>query len=168
MKTHFSFPVHLQGRNMIQHVIPTVCNLKNMLEKLDMHHGDETKLKSWEKRCFTSYRFLSIKDQLVNAPTESRIQAIKQHLLSMDPSDFGANPMDIYIIAFVAETYGPGKENLIHFVQNNGISEKVYSANAIWQVGKRDGVYLGLLNEDGSVLDWDFFKEWLRNEIHTI
>lgn len=98
---------------------------------------------------------------MISVPTESRIQAIRKHLLSMDPSELGANPMDIYIIGFVAETYGPGKENLIHFVQTNGISKKVYSSNAIWQVGKGDGMYLGLLNEDGSVLDWDFFKEWV-------
>lgn len=62
MKTRFSFPFHLQGRNMIQHVIPTVCNLKNMLEKLNLHHGDETKFKSWENRCFNSYRLASIKN----------------------------------------------------------------------------------------------------------
>jgi hypothetical protein len=80
----------------------------------------------------------------------------------MEPSDLGANPLDIYIIAFVAETYGCGKDQLVKFVQANGISDKRHSANAIWQVGKGDGLYLGLLNEDGSVLDWDFFEKWVK------
>jgi hypothetical protein len=42
-------------------------------------------------------------------------------------------------------------------------SDKDNSANAIWQVGKGDGIYLGILNQDGSVKDWDFIKKWIHN-----
>ena len=42
------------------------------------------------------------------------------------------------------------------------ISDKPGSAQAIWQVGKGDGVYLGILNEDGMVKDWDFIKLWIH------
>ena len=40
-----------------------------------------------------------------------------------------------------------------NYILNKGISEKERSALAIWQVGKGDGVYLGILNEDGSIKD---------------
>lgn len=40
----------------------------------------------------------------------------------------------------------------------NGITDKSNSAQAIWQVGKGDGTYLGVLNDDGSVKDWGFLK----------
>jgi hypothetical protein len=32
---------------------------------------------------------------------------------------------------------------------------------AIWQVGKSDGVFLGILNNDGTVKDWDFMNKWV-------
>jgi predicted house-cleaning noncanonical NTP pyrophosphatase (MazG superfamily) len=44
----------------------------------------------------------------------------------------------------------------------NGITDKLNSAQAIWQIGKGDGTYLGVLNDDGSVRDWDFFKKWVN------
>ncbi|MCQ6282229.1 hypothetical protein [Bacillus sp. EB600] len=36
------------------------------------------------------------------------------------------------------------------------------TAQAIWQVGKGDGVYLGILTEDGSIKDWNFFAQWIK------
>lgn len=34
---------------------------------------------------------------------------------------------------------------------------------AIWQVGKGDGVYLGILNYDGRIKDWEFFNKWIKS-----
>lgn len=45
------------------------------------------------------------------------------------------------------------------YVFKNGITEKEGSAQAIWQVGKDDGIYLGILNEDGSIKDWNFIAQ---------
>ena len=39
---------------------------------------------------------------------------------------------------------------------------KKNSAQAIWQVGKGDGVYLGILNLDGTVKDWNFINKWIK------
>jgi hypothetical protein len=50
-------------------------------------------------------------------------------------------------------------------VLKNEITDKQNSAQAIWQVGKGDGTYLGILNEDGSVKDWGFFEEWIRGSV---
>ncbi|MFR3911900.1 MAG: hypothetical protein ACLTYB_12220 [Clostridium paraputrificum] len=35
-------------------------------------------------------------------------------------------------------------------------------------VGKGDGIYLGLLNKDGKVLNWDFFNEWILHKIWQV
>jgi len=37
------------------------------------------------------------------------------------------------------------------------------SAQAIWQVGKGDGVYLDILYLDGSFRDWEFMRKWLNS-----
>lgn len=44
----------------------------------------------------------------------------------------------------------------------NGITDKEKSAQAIWSVGKGDGVYLEILHDNGLVKDWDFLKSWVE------
>ena len=72
----------------------------------------------------------------------------------------GASCIDIYLVAYVAENHGKGKDKFIKYIINNKISDKIGSAQAIWQVAKGDGVYLDILNDDGTVKDWNFIKEW--------
>lgn len=42
------------------------------------------------------------------------------------------------------------------------ITEKLNSVNAIYNVGKGDGVYLGLLNNDRTIKDKEFFRKWIN------
>jgi hypothetical protein len=58
--------------------------------------------------------------------------------------------------------YGKGKDNFFKFVFENKISEKENTAQAIWQVGKGDGEYLGILNSDGTIKDWNFIIKWIK------
>jgi len=48
------------------------------------------------------------------------------------------------------------------YIREKEISDKENSAQAIWQVGKGDGVYLDILHNDGTVKDWGFIKEWAK------
>jgi hypothetical protein len=50
----------------------------------------------------------------------------------------------------------------MEYVKQSEISDKDNSASAIWQVGKSDGVYLEVLNEDGTLLGWNFFAKWIK------
>lgn len=63
----------------------------------------------------------------------------------------------------MAENYGAGKDRFFQYIYDNEISDKPSTVQGIWQVGKGDGVYLGVLNDDGTVRDWDFFIRWTRN-----
>ncbi|MEH7388639.1 hypothetical protein V7147_25070 [Bacillus sp. JJ1521] len=158
-----SLPNNLRGRSIHLNVIPTVCNLKNMLEKLELVNGDFNQLKQWEKRSYKAYQIDRIKHQVLAASPTERIELLRNHILLGNPFEFGASCIDIYLVAFVAETIGPGKQTFIEYIRKSGISEKENSAQAIWQVGKGDGVYLGLLSKDGSVKDWDFFAMWTKD-----
>lgn len=46
----YNLPNNLRGRDIHSKVIPTVCNLENMLDKLVKVHGDFSQLKQWEIR----------------------------------------------------------------------------------------------------------------------
>ncbi|WP_312474755.1 hypothetical protein [Neobacillus sp.] len=155
-------PSILRGRSIHHNIIPTVCNLKNMLNKLVSVQGDYVQLKQWEKRSYQAYQIVKFKLAILFTYHEQRKNLIKQHILSGSPNEFGASCIDIYLVAFVAETYGPGKTVFFDYIMKSGISEKVISAKAIWQVGKGDGVYLEILNNDGTIRDWGFFANWIK------
>lgn len=159
--TDYKLPNHLRGRSIHCKVIPTVCNLKNMLIKLVEVHGDFSQLEPWQKRSYKAYRIDEIKDEIIYSNQERWSEIIRQHILNERPSDFGANCIDIYLVAYAAQTYGVGKNKFFEYVKENGISEKDKSAQAIWQVGKGDGVYLNILNTDGTIKDWNFIRRWV-------
>jgi len=160
----FELPNNLRGRSIAVKVIPTVCNLENMLNKLNDVNGDFSQLKQWEKRSYKAYRIDEIKSKLLSVPKNTWKDIIKEHILSKRPSDLGASVIDIYLVAYVAETIGVGKQPFFDYIKDNRISEKVNSAQAIWQVGKGDGTYLEILNDNGSVRDWHFFKVWVDSK----
>ena len=159
-----TLPDNLKCRSLHEKVIPTMCNLENMLEKLVEVDGDYDSLKNWVQRSYNAYQIDLIKDEILKASPEEWKDIIKEHILNQKPDDLGANCIDIYLVAYVVETHGGGRQNLIQYVKDNGISDKENSAKAIWQVGRGDGEYLGVLNDDGTVKDWDFFTQWIGEE----
>lgn len=159
---NYNLPNNLRGRSIHSKVIPTVCNLENMLDKLIEFHGDFSQLKQWEKRSYKAYRIEDVKSKIIYSLKSEWKQILRKHILDGNPSDFGASCIDIYLVAYVSVSYGKGKQKFFEYVMRNNISEKDKSAQAIWQVGKGDGVYLDILNKDGTIKDWDFIKKWLK------
>lgn len=158
----FELDNSLRGRSLHAKVIPTVCNLKNMLKKLVEVNGDYTKLKKWEQTCFKHYRVDEIQGKLLQASEIEWKHIIRDHILWKKPSDFGANLIDIYLVGYVAQNIGVGKDIFFKYIIDEGISKKEKSAQAIWQVGRGDGVYLDILYQDGSIRDWEFMNKWVN------
>jgi len=154
-------PDKIMGKSLNVKVIPTVCNLKNMLIKLRKVNGNFDQLKQWEKRSFKAYNIEAIKLDILNADNKDWSALIRNHLLTGDKSMFGASCVDIYLVAYVAHKYGVGKDIFTKYILDNEITTKINSVNAIWTVGKGDGVYLGILNEDGAIKDHDFIQKWI-------
>lgn len=160
----FQLPDNLRGRSIDVKVIPTVCNLENMLKKLIEVNGDFSQLKQWEKRSYKAYLIEEIKSRILSAPSYAWKDIVREHILSKRPSDFGASVIDIYLVAYVTETFGTGKDRFFEHIKNKGISDNGNSAQAIWQVGKGDGVYLEILHENGKVRDWNFIEKWVEGQ----
>jgi hypothetical protein len=158
----FVFPNHLRGRSIYEKVIPTVCNLRNMLEKLSGVNGDFSQLKPWEKRSYEAYQLDGVKAKILRSKREDWKAIIRDHILRLDPHELGASCIDIYLVAYVSENHGSGKSRFFQFIMDSRISRKDNTAQAIWQVGKGDGVYLDLLESDGKIKDYEFFKNWIN------
>lgn len=121
-------------------------------------------MKQWEKRSYKAYNIEEISDEILCSTPDIWKDIIKNHILNTKISKLGASCIDIYLVAYVAENYGAGKKRFFEYIFDNELTDKENSANAIWQVGKGDGVYLGVLNNNGTVKDWDFFIKWVGNE----
>jgi hypothetical protein len=161
----FQLPPELKGKKINSpKIIPTVCNLKNMLKRLSENNGDFNKLEQWEKRCYNHYNIEKIKSKLFNFMEHSNelVVLLRNHILNSNLDELGASPFDIYIVAFVSQNIGTGKKIFVEYCLNNGLAGTENSANAIYQVGKGDGVFLEILNEDGSIKDWEFIFKWLN------
>ena len=159
-----TLPNYLRGRSIHKKVIPTVCNLKNMLLTLRSVNGEYSELKAWEKRSYKAYLIEEILDSVLHCKEGELKELIRTHIQSVNPTELGASCIDIYLVAYVAETYGSGKNNFFRYILDSEITEKENSAQAIWQVGKGDGVYLNILNNDGSVKDWDYIIDWIKGK----
>lgn len=162
LKKTYKLPNNLRGIDIHTKIIPTICSLKDTIDKLIYFKGDISKLKPWEKISYQSYQLDDIKIDILNSDKIKCIDIIKKHILLNHPSYFGASCIDIYLVAYVSEVFGPGKETFFKYIYDNNISQESTSAQAIWQVGKADGEFLGILNSDGSVNDWDFINMWIR------
>jgi hypothetical protein len=161
--TKIILPNNLRGRSIFKKVIPTVCNLRNMLEKLSSVNGDPTLLKPWERRSYEAYQIERVKARILKSKREDWKDIIRDHILRLDPHEIGASCIDIYLVAYVSENHGFGKARFFQFIKDSRISKKDNTAQAIWQVGKGDGVFLGLLKSDGSIKDYEFFKSWINS-----
>ena len=157
-------PEHLRGRSLNTKVIPTLCGLKTMLTHLVELNGDASLLRQGEKRCYKAYCVNEIQDLILESYQEEWPEIMKSHILSKDPIELGASVIDIYLIAYVTETLGIGKEGFVQYIKDVGISTKDKTAKAIWNIGKNDGVYLGLLNSDGTIRDINFFRLWTNTD----
>jgi hypothetical protein len=157
-------PYELRGKSInSEKIIPTVYNLKNTLVKLIEANGDYNKLKQWEKRSYKHYCIDEIYWKIQQADEKEKIQILRNHILNNDFTKLGASPFDIYIVAYISEKIGVGRGVFENYCLKNGLAGTPNSAMAIYQVGKGDGVYLKILNEDGTVRDWAFMKQWIGN-----
>ena len=137
-----------------------------MLEKLSSINGDYSQLKPWEKRSYEAYQLDGVKARILTSKREEWKDIIRSHILSLDPQLIGASCIDIYLVAYVSENHSSGKSRFFQFIMDSRISRKDNTAQAIWQVGKGDGVYLDLLESDGKIKDYEFFKHWINGQ-HT-
>lgn len=156
-----NMPDRIMGRSLDEKVIPTVGNLKNMLNKLKQVNGDLSHLEQWEKRSYKAYNVEDVKREILSKNQSNWPNIIKKHILTGAMSLFGASCVDVYLVAYVANTFGTGKCVFEKYIFDKQITEKINSVNAIWTVGKGDGVYLDVLNPDGSIKDIEFFEKWI-------
>jgi hypothetical protein len=57
-----------------------------------------------------------------------------------------------------------GKNTFFNNIKISGILAKGNTSQAIWQVGKGDGVFLEIINEGGAVKDWEFLNRWVMGK----
>ena len=91
----FILPDNFKGRSLHEMVIPTVCNLENMLNKLIKVNGDFNQLKQWEKRSYKAYNIDEILDEILYAEPNAWKDIIKDYILDTDVFELGANCIDI-------------------------------------------------------------------------
>lgn len=151
----------LRERSINSKIIPSPCNLRMMLLHLRDNSWNVSKLKKYEKSCYQAYKLDEVIKLLKNYEENYWPEILRLNLLSIYGNDIGANCASIYLVGYVAEEMGPGEEMVQEYCKLARITDKELSMKAIYNTGKGDGEYLGILNENGSIADWDFFEKWV-------
>jgi hypothetical protein len=155
-------PNQLKKRSMTERVIPKGYSLKKMLNQLVESQGEFSALMPWEKSCYRDYELGEIQDIILESYKEEWPCIIRTHLLSKEPKELGGNAAAIFLIAYVAETHGTGRNVFSKVIKEMGITSKEKTVRSLWRIGKSDGQYLGVINADGSVRDGNFLKQWTK------
>ena len=88
-----------------------------------------------EIRSFKAYHIKQIKERLKESDQEKQKEIIREHILRMPGSELGASVVDIYVVAYVNQMYGAGREKLGEWLNKHQVTENRNSVGAIWQVG---------------------------------
>lgn len=80
---------NLRGRKFNSRIIPTVCNLKNMLDRLIAVNGEYNQLKAWEKQCYKAYHIDEIYGNITNKLEHEWPHVIREHILLNKPTFLG-------------------------------------------------------------------------------
>jgi hypothetical protein len=78
-------PNHLRGRSLTEKVIPTVSNLRNMLENLEKEGWDHSKLTNWDRRSYKAYKIEDIEEMIKNKDESEKKSLIREHVLKQHP-----------------------------------------------------------------------------------
>lgn len=78
-------PNHLRGRSLTEKVIPTVSNLRNMLENLEKEGWDNSRLTNWDKRSYKAYKIEDIEEMIKNKDESEKKSIIRKHILKQHP-----------------------------------------------------------------------------------
>ncbi|MDU1605142.1 MAG: hypothetical protein E6845_19480 [Clostridium sp.] len=157
---------YIRGRSIKEKIIPQGSSLKGTLTHLKEKNWDYEKLTSSYKKTFDCYRLDKVIEKLKIATDAEYVSIIKDNILTLYEDDIGINCIDIYIIAYVLA----GEDNIdlnqgvYEFLKENNISESQYTTKKIIRIGKGDGVFLEILDDDGMVADYEFFRKWIYIE----
>lgn len=158
-------PRVLRGRAIqTGNVVPTVARLINVINIIqNVNEVNPDSLRSYERTCLKKYNLTNtvLSEILHPLNGDDWISIVRRHILANNFPPLGVHPFTIYTVAWIAQNYGSGATAFREAAQELELGGTDKSINAIWQVGKRDGVDLELLNNDGSVADWSFFRQWL-------
>lgn len=151
----------LRKRSINNKVIPNGATLKTVIYHLRDNNWNVSRLKKYEKNCYNAYKLDNIIKLLKVYDEKYWPEILRINILSMYGDDIGNNCADIYLVGFVAENLGCGEHLMGEYCKLAGITEKELYIKAIYNTGKSDGEYLEILNNDGTVADWDFFEKWV-------
>lgn len=161
IKPEIELKDRLRERDINSKIIPSSCYLKDMLIHLKQKNWNISKLKKYEKGCFDAYNLYGVLHILKEYEEKYWPEIMKINVLSIYGDDIGANCASMYLVGYVAENMGSGEHMMEEYCKLANITEKDICIKAIYNVGKSDGEYLGILDKDGKVNDWDFFEKWI-------
>jgi len=153
----------LRGRNIIENIEPKTQTISKLLSELDRNDWDRSKLVKKYNNLLNDYRLETVLVKLKEAKQEKRIKIIKNQILELYGEEISSRYVCIYLVGYCKSLNLEDslRKNVNKLCINGGVSYSSYMIKKIIDSGINDGVYLEILNKDGTIKDQTFFRNWI-------
>lgn len=156
----------LRGRNIIENIEPKKQTLKELLSELEKNDWNRSRLLKKYNSLLDDYKLETVLIQLKEAKEEKWVKIIKNQILKLYGDEIMNKYVCIYLVGYCTSL---NLEDSLRKIVNKlcidgGISYSSYKIKKIIDSGINDGVYLGILNNDGTIKDQTFFRNWIYVE----
>lgn len=159
-------PRILRGRDIIENIEPKKLTISELLNELEKKSWDRTRLGKRYNNLIDDYKLGALLMKLKEVNKEKRTKIIKNEILELYGDEISSKYVCIYLVAYCTSlnlNYSLRKI-VAEMFNEAGLSYTYYKIKKIIDSGINDGVYLGILNTDGSIKDELFFKNWIYVE----
>lgn len=152
----------LRGRNIIQDIVPRKQTLKELLIQLERNDWDRSKLSLKYNNIFDDYKLEEILMKLKEEKKENWAKIIKNRILELYGDEISSKYACIYLVGYCMnfDIENTIRKTIKKICIDNEVIYTSYEIGKIINSGISDGVYLGILNNDGLIEDNIFFKNW--------
>lgn len=156
----------LRGRNIINNIEPMKKTLKELLCELERNDWDKSRLIKNYSNLLNEYKLEAELIRIKEAKYEKRVKIIKNHILKLYGNEISNKYICIYLVGYCTSLNLDGSIKMIinKLCTDVGVRYSSYMIKKIIDSGINDGVYLGILNNDGTIKDQVFFRNWIYLE----
>lgn len=159
-------PDILRGRNIIEKIEFKKQSLKELIIELEDTDWEKDKLLKKYRGLLDDYKLNQLLTILKNSRKEDWIKIIKKNILDLYGNEISNKYVCIYLVGYCANLCLENSldDTLNKFLIDKGEKYTYYKIKKIIDSGINDGVYLGILNSNGSIKDEIFFRNWIYKE----
>ncbi|WP_321835074.1 reverse transcriptase domain-containing protein [Clostridium butyricum] len=153
-------PILIRGREIEVDINMKRNTIQELISILKSLHWDISKLNKRFKELLCEYRLEKIIKKLSESSEEKWIDIIKNRILELYGCEISTKYMCIYLVAYCKNKKpdDPIYKSVKEFFYERKLKHSYFTIHKIIDSGISDGTYLGIIDDQGTIVDETYFK----------